>query len=184
MAVTHDMIAAKLAINRTTVTKALKGDPSIKKGTRKKVQEMATLMGYDFKQSQQNRRECKRYYINEQVRFEVLPEEENKVLVSGLGTLTNLSNTGALITIAKNEDVRIPLILFKVRIVFLDETQKHVLPLSRVVRINYFKKLEMATKFDDENLLPMDMLVELENEAFQKVERKIGRPRKNPENDT
>ncbi len=178
MAVTHDMIASKLAINRTTVTKALKSDPSIKKGTRKKVQEMATLMGYDFKQSQQNRREGKRYFINEHVRFEVLPEDSDQVIVTSLGILTNLSSTGALVQITENINVCIPLIPFRVRIVFLDDTQTHKLPLSRVVRINYLRKMELATKFSIQDQLGADLLVELENIAFKKVEKKMGRPRK------
>lgn len=172
MAVTHDMIAAKLGINRTTVTKALKGDHSIKKATRKKVLETATLMGYDFKQSQQNRREGKRYFIQEHVTFRIMDPDSNTPISEGRGLLTNLSTTGALIHLKGPELIAFPLKSFVVNIQLPDDLRDMAgLPESRVVRINYYTHAEMATKFQDGRTLSEEFLLKLEAKAFVKVDR-------------
>ena len=146
MAVTHDMIAAKLGINRTTVTKALKGDASINELTRKKVQETATLMGYDFKQSQQNRREGKRFFVKEDIRFTFLDYSNDRPLGDAEGSLSNLSSTGMLIRISGSIDNTIPIGNIGVRLKVPDSSGLSVVPRARIVRVNYQPFMELAAK--------------------------------------
>ncbi len=169
MAVTHDMIAAKLEINRTTVTKALKGDRSIKKATRKKVLETATLLGYDFKQSQQNRREGKRYFIQEEVDVVILHAQSGKTLLRAPGLLTNLSSTGALLQVTNAENFVLPLVQFHLRLLFRDDSYP-TLPEARVVRVTFYSHTQIATKFLDGQRVDDQVLADLEKKAFNKID--------------
>lgn len=172
MAVTHDMIAAKLGINRTTVTKALKGDLSIKQLTRKKVIETATLMGYDFKQSQQNRREGKRYFVHEDVEFILIDRKNEMNQVRGRGRLTNLSSTGLLIKLDQTDTGSLPLAHLNIRIIPHPENPElKQVPVARVVRINFLNSLECAAKFDKENAVSKSVLEKIEHLSFDAVDK-------------
>ncbi|MBF0196906.1 MAG: helix-turn-helix domain-containing protein [Planctomycetes bacterium] len=172
MAVTHDIIAKKLQINRTTVTKALKGDDSIKKDTRKKVLETAALLGYDFKQSQQNRREGKRYFVREKVTFSFLDPVSKEVLVNGEGVLTSLSTTGLLLKLERSEGYLIPMHQSLVKITGAESIEEYSeIPLARVVRVNYQSKTECAGKFDEDVAISKELLEIIESQSFEKVDR-------------
>jgi hypothetical protein len=172
MAVTHDMIAAKLSINRTTVTKALKGDASINAMTRKKVQETATLMGYDFKQSQQNRREGKRFFVKEKVKFTFLNYADDRPLGDAEGSLSNLSSTGLLIRISASENNLVPIGNIGVRLKVPDSSALSVVPRARIVRINYQPFIELAAKFEKEDQMSQDTLIDIERRSFTKIKTK------------
>lgn len=169
MSVTHDMIAAKLGINRTTVTKALKGDPSIRELTRKKVVEIATAMGYDFKQSQQNRRDGKRFFVKEEVEFSFYDRNTGDELVRGKGLLTNLSVTGLLLRIYSTETNSIPLGSLGVRILSTHRSMMSLVPMARVVRINFGQAAECAAKFEKNEQMTADDLMKIEEASFSKV---------------
>lgn len=170
MSVTHDMIAAKLGINRTTVTKALKGDTSIRELTRKKVLETATLMGYDFKQSQQNRREGKRFFVKEDVKFSFLNFENDAPLVNGEGTLTNLSATGLLLRIKSTDTGSVPLGEIGVRLLVPDSSALSIVPRARVVRLTFQPAMELAAKFEKEDTMSQDNLMEIERRSFSSLD--------------
>lgn len=170
MAVTHDMIAAKLGINRTTVTKALKGDASIRELTRKKVLETATMMGYDFKQSQQNRREGKRFYVNTDVKFNFIHWWEGNVLGRGQGMLTNLSSTGLLLKVHQTENNILPLGEIGIKLDIQGDSLLRIVPKARVVRFNYMPGQELAAKFDKEDQLSQQKLVEIEVDSFSRMD--------------
>jgi len=170
MAVTHDMIAAKLGINRTTVTKALKGDPSIRTLTRKKVVQTATMMGYDFKQSQQNRREGKRFFVNAEVSFSFIEWETKKVRETGSGVLTNLSATGMLLKVNHTSKSSVPIGDIGLRLEVDPSSPLSCVYPARVVRYTYIPNSELAAKFDKEFLLTQDQLIEIENHSFSKME--------------
>lgn len=171
MAVTHDMVAVKLGINRTTVTKALKGDLSIKQDTRKKVIETATLMGYDFKQSQQNRREGKRYYAREDVEYLLFDRNNKENQVKGQGRITNLSATGMLIKLEKTETGKIPLGLLDIEILPNQNcVELSEIPVAKVVRLNYINHIECAAKFDSDKYLSEDLLGRIEKQSFEQVD--------------
>ena len=169
MSVTHDMIAAKLGINRTTVTKALKGDPSIRELTRKKVVEIASAMGYDFKQSQQNRRDGKRFFVKEEVEFSFYDRSSGDELVRGTGLLTNLSVTGLLLKIYTTETNSIPLGSLGVRILSTHRSMMSLVPKARVVRINFGQAAECAAKFEKNELMTAEDLMKIEEASFSKV---------------
>lgn len=172
MAVTHDMIAVKLGINRTTVTKALKGDASIRQSTRKKVIETATLMGYDFKQSQQNRREGKRYFVHEEVEFAFINRKTHEELVRGRGKLNNLSSTGMLVKLESTTTNSIPLAPLNIKIIPDSEDSKvfESIPEARVVRINFYNNTELAAKFDKDQIIKDSVLEQIELRSFKKVD--------------
>ena len=169
MAVTHDMIAAKLGINRTTVTKALKGDPSINDKTRKKVQETATLMGYDFKQSQQNRRIGKRFFVKEAIKFTFIDYSNDRAICSAEGCLSNLSSTGLLIRIETSDDNLVPIGNIGVRLNVPDSSALRVVPRAKIVRINYQPHIEVAAKFDKAELMDQNTLIDIERRSFTKI---------------
>lgn len=169
MSVTHDMIAAKLGINRTTVTKALKGDPSIRELTRKNVVEIATAMGYDFKQSQQNRRYGKRFFVKEDVDFSFYDRGTGDELVRGKGLLTNLSVTGLLLKIYSTETNSIPLGSLGVRILSTHRSMMSLVPKARVVRVNFGSTAECAAKFEKYQQMTPDDLMKIEEASFSKV---------------
>lgn len=170
MAVTHDMIAAKLGINRTTVTKALKGDPSIRELTRKKVVETATMMGYDFKQSQQNRREGKRFFVNAEITFSFIDWESGETRERGQGILTNLSATGMLVKLNSTSSASVPIGNIGLRLdVGPDSPLSCVFP-ARIVRYTYIPNSELAAKFDKDAQLSQDQLIEIENQSFSKMD--------------
>lgn len=172
MAVTHDMIAVKLGINRTTVTKALKGDPSIKSATRQKVKETATLMGYDFKQSQkENRREGKRYYVHEDITF-TLYNEDHKA-IRGNGVLLNLSSNGALMRLKSVEGNVMPAMPFQIRVTFTDpEVRPHELPPGRVLRTVFYSHSECGFKFIDNERIQPEFLEALEKRSFDRLDNR------------
>lgn len=172
MSVTHDMIAAKLGINRTTVTKALKGDTSIRELTRKKVIEIATVMGYDFKQSQQNRREGKRFFVKEIVPFSFLDFSNDRTIVRGEGLLTNLSSTGLLLKIKSTETDSIPLGELGIRLLVPDSSALSIVPRARVVRVIYQPTCELAAKFEKEDTMTQDHLMEIERRSFSNLDIK------------
>ena len=172
MSVTHDMIAAKLGINRTTVTKALKGDTSIRELTRKKVIETATVMGYDFKQSQQNRREGKRFFVKELVPFTFLDFTNDRPLVRGEGLLTNLSSTGLLLKIKSTETNTVPLGELGIRLMVPDSSALSIVPRARVVRLTYQPNCEIAAKFEKEDTMTQDHLMEIERRSFSNLDTK------------
>jgi hypothetical protein len=170
MAVTHDMIAAKLGINRTTVTKALKGDPSIRELTRKKVVETATMMGYDFKQSQQNRREGKRFFVNAEVPFSFVDWETKEVRETGRGLLTNLSATGMLLKVNETTTSSVPIGNIGIKLEVGDDSPLGCVFLARVVRYTYMPNSELAAKFDKDVQLTQDQLIEIENQSFSQMD--------------
>jgi hypothetical protein len=173
MSVTHDMIAAKLGINRTTVTKALKGDTSIRELTRKKVVETATMMGYDFKQSQQNRREGKRFFVKENVRFTFLDFTNDRPISNGEGTLTNLSSTGLLLKITSTDQGTAPVMPeLGLRLLVPDSSPLCIVPRARIVRLNYQPTIELAAKFEKEDTMSQDSLMEIERRSFSNLENK------------
>lgn len=169
MSVTHDMIAAKIGINRTTVTKALKGDPSIRELTRKKVVEIASAMGYDFKQSQQNRRDGKRFFVKEDVDFCFYDRKSGDELVRGKGLLTNLSSTGLLLKIYQTETNSIPLGSLGVRILATNRSMMKLVPEARVVRVNFGQLAECAAKFEKDEQMTAEDLIRIEESSFSKV---------------
>ncbi len=172
MAVTHDMVAVKLGINRTTVTKALKGDLSIKQKTRKLVIDTATMMGYDFKQSQQNRREGKRYFAREDVDIKLVDQKNNDKFVMGKGRITNLSTTGMLVKLNSADEGKIPLAHLYIEIMpseICKELSK--IPRARIVRINYIGQIECAAKFDNEETLSDEILSVIEKQSFDHVDK-------------
>ena len=171
MAVTHDMIAVKLGINRTTVTKALKGDASIRQATRKKVIETATLMGYDFKQSQQNRREGKRYFVHQEIQFAFINRKTNEEIIRGRGKLNNLSSTGMLVKLESTATNSIPLAPLNIKILSDKDTRNFEdIPEARVVRINFYNNTELAAKFDKDQILKDSLLEQIEEMSFRKVD--------------
>jgi len=170
MAVTHDMIAAKLGINRTTVTKALKGDPSIRELTRKKVVETATMMGYDFKQSQQNRREGKRFFVNAEVSFSFIDWDTKEVRETGRGILTNLSATGMLLKVNSTSTTSVPIGNMGLRLEVGEDSPLSCVYIARVVRYTYIPNSELAAKFDRDSQLSQDQLIEIENQSFSRMD--------------
>jgi hypothetical protein len=172
MAVTHDMVAVKLGINRTTVTKALKGDLSIKQKTRKLVIDTASMMGYDFKQSQQNRREGKRYFAREDVDIKLIDQKNKDKFVLGKGRITNLSTTGMLVKLISAEDGKIPLAHLYIEIM-PNESCKELakIPQARIVRINYIGQIECAAKFDNDESLSDEILAVIEKQSFDHVDK-------------
>ena len=178
MAVTHDMIAVKLGINRTTVTKALKGDPSIKLATKKKVLDAANLLGYDFKQSQQNRREGKRYFVHELVKFSFVDRKTGEILINGTGMLTNLSTTGLLLKVENAERNFIPIVPTRVKITSADSIDEYSeIPSAKVVRITFSNSAEVAAKFEENAIIKNSILEVIEKKSFQNVDRKAKRSR-------
>jgi hypothetical protein len=169
MSVTHDMIAAKLDVNRTTVTKALKGDTSIRESTRKRVIETASLMGYDFKQSQQNRREGKRFFVKEEIIFTFLDYANDRPIMDGEGTLANVSATGLLIRLNFNSSSKVPIGEIGVRLKVTDSSPLSVVPRARIVRINYVPNMELAAKFEKADFLPQKTLLDIEKRSFAKI---------------
>ena len=169
MSVTHDMIAAKLDINRTTVTKALKGDSSIREATRKRVIEAASLMGYDFKQSQQNRREGKRFFVKEEIIFTFLDYTNDRPICDGEGVLANLSSTGLLIRFKSKEGSTVPVGEIGIRLKVTDSSPLAIVPRARIVRINYVPNLELAAKFEKADYLSQKILLDIEKRSFAKI---------------
>lgn len=169
MSVTHDMIAAKLDLNRTTVTKALKGDSSIRNATRQRVIEAATLLGYDFKQSQQNRREGKRFFVKEDIIFTFLDYRNDRPIVDGEGILANLSSTGLLIRFKCDQGATVPIGEIGVRLKVADSSPLSIVPRARIVRINYVPALELAAKFEKADVLSQKILVNIEKRSFAKI---------------
>lgn len=175
MAVTHDMIAVKLGINRTTVTKALKGDASIRQSTRKKVIETATLMGYDFKQSQQNRREGKRYFVHENIQIAFINRKTHEEIIRGIGKLNNLSSTGMLIKLESTDTNSIPLGPLNIKIIPSEDNKSlEMIPEARVVRINFYNSTEIASKFDKDQIIKETLLEQIEVRSFKKVDEMAG----------
>jgi hypothetical protein len=172
MAVTHDMVAVKLGINRTTVTKALKGDLSIKQKTRKIVIDTATKMGYDFKQSQQNRREGKRYFAREDIDFKLMDQKNHDNFVMGTGRITNLSSTGMLVKLETTITGSIPLAHLLIEIMPSEACKElSKIPYARIVRINYIGQIECAAKFENDESLSDEILSVIEKQSFKNIDK-------------
>jgi len=163
------MIAAKVGINRTTVTKALKGDPSIRELTRKRVIEIASAMGYDFKQSQQNRRDGKRFFVKEEVDFSFYDLSNGDELDRGKGLLTNLSSTGLLLKIYNTDSNGIPLGNFGIRLLSTNRSMMKLVPKARVVRVIFGQHPECAAKFDKAELMSDENLMRIEEKSFTRL---------------
>lgn len=127
MRVTHQDIADKLGLSRTTVTKIINRDPNY--GTsdelRRRVYEVAEELGYDFSQI---RRPFRRRYGRADVDVSAdvsLVLDDGTVFDSGTAKVTNICEGGVFLTDVKLGKGSLPLKSFqlKVRIRAIDQME-------------------------------------------------------------
>lgn len=100
MGVTHEDIAKKVGLSRTTVTKILNRDPSYvtSEKTRNDVFKAAEELGYNFMQIRRPfRREQTRVEVGSEVHISII-FKDGKVFDTGTAMLKNVSTSGALLT--------------------------------------------------------------------------------------
>ncbi len=97
--VTHQTIATRLNLARTTVTRILNNDPSYRASqrTREKVMTLAQQLGYDFSNLRRiHRRRHERRLTNIEARLRFVLEDGH-IFDEGLCTILNISLVGALL---------------------------------------------------------------------------------------
>lgn len=149
--VSHDDIAKRLGLARSTVTKILNQLPSNRASaaTVKKVFDTARELGYNFHQLRNiHRRKSERMPVDMEVSVEILSKRGREVAAQGTATLCNISLDGALISkLALDDGAGLPVSPFVVVLECQSQPLAGVTALADIVRLTAKDELEMGLAF-------------------------------------
>lgn len=150
--VSHDDIAKRLGLARSTVTKILNQLPSNRAsaGTVKKVFDTARELGYNFRQLRNiHRRRSERKQVDMELAIEILSKAKG-VTARGTATLKDISFNGAAIADISLEDgAGLPLKAFLVRMRFTTQPLTGVTGLAEVVRMRSKDEVRLGLEFTE-----------------------------------
>jgi hypothetical protein len=148
--VSHDDIAKRLGLARSTVTKILNQLPSNRASseTVKKVFDTARDMGYDFHRLRNiHRRRSERKQVDMEVGIEILSEGKS-VAARGTATLRDVSLNGAAVAdLTLDDGAGLPVSPFLVRVRFTSQPLSGVSGLAEVVRFTSRDEVRLGLNF-------------------------------------
>jgi hypothetical protein len=148
--VSHEDIAKRLGLARSTVTKILNQLPTNRASgdTVRKVFETAREMGYDFQRLRTiHRRRSERKPVEMQVNIDIL-QNGSAVAATGSATLMDLSLNGAQIRdIQLSDGSGLPVSPFLVRVRFLTPPLQGVAGLAEVIRLTSRDEVRLGINF-------------------------------------
>lgn len=151
MDATQEIIARKVGLDRSTVSKILNGKASdfVSQKTVEKVIKAARELGYDFARLRHTHsRQFERAHLRMKARFKVILGT-NEVYDSGNCVITNLSVGNALIEEMVSKDMSLPIKPFSVSLTIMEGRLKGISVLGRVTRLEIRDHVRLAMEFVD-----------------------------------
>lgn len=149
MAVTQEMIAEKVGLDRSTVSKILNGKASdfVSRQTIMKVLDAARDLGYDFARLRHTHsRQFERTDLNLKAEFDLLTES-GEVYDSGKALVANISEGSALLREVTGSKGALPLEPFSVSLIITEGRLKGISVLGKVTRLEMRDELRIALEF-------------------------------------
>jgi len=148
--VSHEDIAKRLGLARSTVTKILNQLPSNRASaeTVKRVFETAREMGYDFQRLRTiHRRRSERKQVEMEVALDILADGQ-RVAVTGTALLNDVSLNGAQISDLRLPDgAGLPVSPFLVRMRFTSQPLEGVTGIAEVIRLTSRDSVRLGLNF-------------------------------------
>jgi transcriptional regulator with XRE-family HTH domain len=149
MAVTQEMIAKKVGLDRSTVSKILNGRASdfVSHKTIERVLNAARDLGYDFARLRHTHsRQFERTDLNLKSEFDIILSS-GEIYDSGTALIRNISEGSALLTQISSGQNSLPLEPFSVSLIVTEGKLKGVSVLAKVTRLEMNKYLGLALEF-------------------------------------
>jgi transcriptional regulator with XRE-family HTH domain len=149
MAVTQEMIAEKVGLDRSTVSKILNGKASdfVSRQTITKVIDAARELGYDFARLRHTHsRQFERTDLNLKAEYDILLES-GEIYDSGKTLVANISEGSALLRQVMGSKGSLPLEPFSVSLIITEGRLKGVSVLGNVTRLEMRGELRIALEF-------------------------------------
>ncbi len=149
MSVTQEMIAKKVGLDRSTVSKILNGRASdfVSRKTIARVLEAAGELGYDFARLRHTHsRRFERADLNLKSEFDMILGNGD-VYDTGTALITNISEGSALIGDIESSHNTLPLEPFSISLIVTEGQLKGVSVLAEVTRLDMAEDLRLALKF-------------------------------------
>jgi transcriptional regulator with XRE-family HTH domain len=149
MAVTQEMIADKVGLDRSTVSKILNGKASdfVSRHTVNKVIDAARALGYDFARLRHTHsRQFERADLRLRAEFDIITENGG-VYDSGTALVSNISEGSALLVEVSSRERRFPLEPFSISLIVTEGHLKGVSVLGKVTRLEMRDELKIALEF-------------------------------------
>jgi transcriptional regulator with XRE-family HTH domain len=149
MSVTQEMIANKVGLDRSTVSKILNGRASdfVSRQTIERVLAAAREMGYDFARLRHTHsRQFERTDLDLGSEFDIILES-GEVYDSGTAAIRNISEGSALIANLSTRLGTLPLKPFTISLIATEGRLKGVSVLARVTRLEMRDGLALALEF-------------------------------------
>ena len=153
MRVTQEMIARKVGLDRSTVSKILNGRASnfVSSRTVSRVLDAARELGYDLtKLRHTHSRQFERTHLNLKAEFDIMLAN-GQTFDSGVATITNISEGSALITNISSKRTALPIEPFTISLIVQEGYLKDVCVLARVTRLDMRDKLGLALEFVEDS---------------------------------
>jgi transcriptional regulator with XRE-family HTH domain len=149
MSVTQEMIAKKVKLDRSTVSKILNGRASdfVSRKTIERVLDAARGLGYDFTRLRHTHsRQFERTDLRLDSEFDIILSNGD-VYDSGRAIIRNISEGSALISELTSSKSSLPMKPFTISLIINGGGLKGVSVLGRVTRLEMKEELELALKF-------------------------------------
>lgn len=149
MSTTQEIIARKVGLDRSTVSKILNGKASdfVSQKTVGKVLKAARELGYDFGRLRHTHsRQFERAHLNLKAKFKVILGT-GEVYDSGSCVITNLSVGNALIEEMVSKRWSLPMKPFSVSLTITEGRLKGISMLGRVTRMDIRDQVRLAMEF-------------------------------------
>jgi hypothetical protein len=143
------VIASRLNLARTTVTRILNNDPSYRASqrTRQMVFSLAQQLGYDFSNLRRiHRRKGERLSVNAEASVRLI-SDDGQVFDEGVCTVKNVSLAGALIGGLRMAKGVLPLARVKVFLELKSGELSGLLLMGEMARCSYNKEFEIGVSF-------------------------------------
>jgi transcriptional regulator with XRE-family HTH domain len=160
MAITQEMIAEKVGLDRSTVSKILNGRASdfVSRKTIERVMDAAQELGYDFARLRHTHsRQFERTDLSLSSEFDIMLAS-GKVYDSGTALISNISEGSAMITDISSNLNSLPLEPFTVSLIVTEAKLKGVSVLARVTRVATEDNLSLALEFVEVSPVSMKKL--------------------------
>lgn len=149
MAVTQEMIAEKVGLDRSTVSKILNGRASdfVSRKTIERVLSAARDLGYDFTRLRHTHsRQFERANLRLKTEFDIILSS-GEVYDSGTGIIRQISEGSALLWDMTSSRMTLPMQPFTVSLIVTEGRLKGVSVLGEVARLDMRDDMSLAIKF-------------------------------------
>ena len=147
--VTHELIASRLNLARTTVTRILNSDPTYRASqrTRETVFALAKELGYDFSNLRRiHRRHGDRILANAEAVVRLVLED-GRLFDEGLCTIRNVSLAGALLSNIRLGKGVLPLTQFRIYLAAKSGVLAGIPLTGRMARCSFGREFEIGMAF-------------------------------------